>query len=303
MYAPHHSIALTPSQRILKAALLLCPRPIKASLCDAFVYLYSSYRQFVGRPYVSSVYVLPCKVALKKLNSSTRENEPAALRFANSLHGVCSPCYIDEITSSKARYLLSTWIEGDNVLDIADDLTLEDKDHLVEDLRSQIAAMQNQTRTDDHVISNASGLPFFDGRIPWLCYHNRRTFTCHRDFAAQVWTDLALKANKDTLRLLMLPFIERDKVPITFCHGDIGIHNVILPGGLEEWRARRTSACLIDWDFGGWMPEYWDAIKAIFLVGDKDDEWFEIWKRVFPEHAKLLDADWEWRIQSGVTTV
>ena len=52
------------------------------------------------------------------------------------------------------------------------------------------------------------------------------------------------------------------------------------------------------------MPYYWDAIKTVFLVWDKEDEWHEMAKRIFPQRVALIDADWgEWRRLEGVTIV
>jgi thiamine kinase-like enzyme len=100
-----------------------------------------------------------------------------------------------------------------------------------------------------------------------------------------------------------MPFIERDDVPIAFCHCDIGPPNLIFPGGLERWRAGQSSVCMIDCEYGAWMPVYWEALKTVFIVYDKKDEWFDMAKRIFPEHAEMIDADWEWQCQTGTTLV
>jgi len=42
---------------------------------------------------------------------------------------------------------------------------------------------------------------------------------------------------------------------IRFTHGDLGMHNILVEGG------RITG--IIDWEYAGWYPEYWEYIKMI----------------------------------------
>ena len=58
---------------------------------------------------------------------------------------------------------------------------------------------------------------------------------------------------------------------------------------------------LIDWEFSGWMPAPWEALKATWLCFDTDDEWLSLMKATFSEYSDVLDADWLWRSESGVT--
>ncbi|KIJ60110.1 hypothetical protein HYDPIDRAFT_117571 [Hydnomerulius pinastri MD-312] len=58
--------------------------------------------------------------------------------------------------------------------------------------------------------------------------------------------------------------------------------------------------CIIDWEYAGWMPDFWDALKATWMCDD-DDLWLHFGRRVFREHDEELKADWEWRIRSQVT--
>jgi len=56
---------------------------------------------------------------------------------------------------------------------------------------------------------------------------------------------------------------------------------------------------MIDWEYGASMTVYLKALKPVFLVRNKEeDEWFDMAKRIFPEHADMINADWEWRCRS-----
>ncbi|KAK2731424.1 hypothetical protein FQN57_003447 [Myotisia sp. PD_48] len=47
---------------------------------------------------------------------------------------------------------------------------------------------------------------------------------------------------------------------LQFTHGDLGLHNILVEGG-------RITA-IIDFEFAGWYPEYWEYIKMIQFTRD-----------------------------------
>jgi aminoglycoside phosphotransferase (APT) family kinase protein len=56
--------------------------------------------------------------------------------------------------------------------------------------------------------------------------------------------------------------------PPTFTHGDLQRKNIIV--GTED-----GSITIIDWEFAGWYPSYWEYARAIFACGHFDDDWSE----------------------------
>ena len=56
--------------------------------------------------------------------------------------------------------------------------------------------------------------------------------------------------------------------PPTFTHGDLQRKNIIV--GREDSRIT-----IIDWEFAGWYPSYWEYARAIFACGRWDDDWNE----------------------------
>jgi aminoglycoside phosphotransferase (APT) family kinase protein len=48
---------------------------------------------------------------------------------------------------------------------------------------------------------------------------------------------------------------------IRLSHGDLGMHNILVEGG------RITG--IIDWEYAGWYPEYWEYVKMIQFSRDK----------------------------------
>ena len=248
-----------------------------------------------------NIYRLPFGLVLKVGNTPEVNNEACALKALKDLGAIishpslfdCVPCQ-----NSKKSYMVSTWILGDCVSDVWDSLTATDKIRFEQDLREQCDALRSQTQTLEHAIFSAAGGPVVDYRVPWLLDNPREFRTC-QEFASQVW--LGMDHNtpaRMALRPVMLPIMQRTDVYISLCHGDLFAKNMIFPGGLDNWRAGRSRLCLIDWEQAGWMPVYWDALKATWMEMDKDTEWFNMARRIFPDFTDVLDADWEWRSRS-----
>jgi hypothetical protein len=88
----------------------------------------------------------------------------------------------------------------------------------------------------------------------------------------------------------------------TFTHGDLQSKNIILvrsPSGSPESRnvdLDYFEVALIDWEFAGWYPSYWEFCRALFPCGRWDDDWgIHI--------PKILDPYWaEWPLVNMLTT-
>ncbi|KAG6876717.1 hypothetical protein C0993_000892 [Termitomyces sp. T159_Od127] len=236
----------------------------------------------------------------QRMGSRTKEAD--ALRFVNSLnHAVHCPHFIDAVlTDANKSYLVSTWIHGDVASEVWESLSSQDKAHLVGDLRDQFRRLRLQT-SGPHLICNASNGPVEDPRIPWFADTNPQTLATPQEFSMVVWHGLNFKRNQ-ALKAFMMPLIDNSDVPVTFCHGDLLPRNLIFPGGLDHWRKGRSRIGIIDWEYAGWMPRYWDPLKATW-ISEREDEWFQIARLIFPEDVAYLDIDWEWRSRSGVQLV
>ncbi|KAH7883399.1 protein kinase subdomain-containing protein PKL [Phlebopus sp. FC_14] len=284
--------------RLLRILLCLVPSSWRISIYKAWI---ENHR--ITTALYHNVYRLPFGLVLKT-GRKYPHVEADALRFVNTLSGIHAPYLIDAVFDGNTTFLLTNWIGGDCVTDdhVWDAMTVEDWARLEQQLRSQLGSMRRQTLMShaDQAICNASGGPIDDPRIPWVARENPRIFTSSRDFAAEVWTGLHWPSNCDTLLPLLKPLIERDDVPIVFSHGDILPKNMILPGGLNCWRTSGEMVCIIDWEYAGWMPIFWDALKATWMGVDVDDFWMQFGRRVFPEFIEELEADWEWRSRSQV---
>lgn len=61
---------------------------------------------------------------------------------------------------------------------------------------------------------------------------------------------------------------------IVFAHGDLSQHNILVKGN--------KIVGLIDWEYAGWYPEYWDYVK-FFERSPKNRDWREYSEHIFPQ--------------------
>ncbi|KAH6913290.1 protein kinase subdomain-containing protein PKL [Coprinopsis sp. MPI-PUGE-AT-0042] len=255
------------------------------------------------------IYKLPLGLVLKESSFDTQAVEGAALRFLElaAICGVSHPLLFDVVSvpvdtgAEVTTYTITTFVQGDCASDVYDALTRQDWTRLEMDLREQLDALRLQTSQKNRQICNATGGIPYDPRFSWVSQRQLQLNT-PQEFFAQVWTGLNLERNRNTIRPVIQPLMDRD-VGVCFCHGDLNLRNFIFPGGLEAWRKGGSRLCLIDWEYAGWMPEPWDAIKSILTVEGEEDPWFPFVKQVFPAYEEYVDVELLWRSKAGVMII
>lgn len=85
---------------------------------------------------------------------------------------------------------------------------------------------------------------------------------------------------------------------LRFSHGDLGFHNILVQDG------RITG--VIDWEFAGWYPEYWEYVKMIQFERDPLIRCFgrECWKdemgnQVFYDEEWVVDQMLDSQVKNG----
>ena len=95
--------------------------------------------------------------------------------------------------------------------------------------------------------------------------------------------------NKADFYKQTFPFIFRDHPPV-FTHGDFQRKNILLRSVGDT--AHDVDLILLDWEFSGWYPTYWEYSKALFACGRWDDDWGLCVNRIFAPDLYL--NEWVW---------
>ncbi|KAI0796035.1 kinase-like domain-containing protein [Abortiporus biennis] len=72
---------------------------------------------------------------------------------------------------------------------------------------------------------------------------------------------------------------------IVFAHGDLGPHNIL-------WRDGKIVA-IIDWENGGWLPEYWDYTRAWECTFTKaaGEDWWNMLQKFWTRYPDELEVE------------
>lgn len=59
----------------------------------------------------------------------------------------------------------------------------------------------------------------------------------------------------------------------TFSHADFQRKNILIRKRETQLDSAHSELVIIDWEFAGWYPSYWEYARAIFACGRWDDDW------------------------------
>ena len=130
--------------------------------------------------------------------------------------------------------------------------------------------------TDLHGIPWTPGVPLGSLIPPYICKDARlRVHTGGPIYNEAEFNDFLLRTPLKSISSSYLKWLRsclRDDHQIVLSHGDLNPKNIIL---LDEQDGSVSISGIIDWEMGGWYPEYWDALKALNVrsTNDESDWW------------------------------
>ncbi|KAB8356387.1 hypothetical protein FH972_023970 [Carpinus fangiana] len=213
-----------------------------------------------------------------------REHEAAALQLVEAYTTIPAPRLIDYIKTDKATYLVMTTVPGDEAFAVLSGLDKGQKAALSAELRSAVSQLRRIPNPHQHAICNAMGGQVKDVRI-WKNYAGPfRSETELNDYNCQ----LARQIKEE----LADTFLRKHK--LYFSHADLNTTNVMIKDG--------KFSGIVDFDFAGWWPEYWEYTKALYIRGDRymwreiiEDAFHEDYSQELYAEEKLWDFTSPWQ--------
>ncbi|KAF9067680.1 hypothetical protein BDP27DRAFT_1403723 [Rhodocollybia butyracea] len=235
---------------------------------------------------VSSVRRLPFNLALKSTFDRPSEIETKNMQFIRKKTSVPVPRVFDHISPGKegGGLILMSWVDGENLLawlnrhiswppemqpnldillnstsreetalavahldPIYPTLEVADNHPLLTDLRTVLTQIRAMPPPETGAICGVDG-----GPLIWAHCCDRTILPPVESIAS--FHDLLLqkvhwKSRLDRIRLIALP-VHSKKHRICFTHSDLNPSNIVVKDD--------RLAALIDWEFSGWYPEYWE---------------------------------------------
>lgn len=208
------------------------------------------------------IYRLDDKTVVK-VGDSDRLSEAATMRFVRSRTSIPIPLvydvYLDKNCSDKA-FLLMEYVEGDVLRDVWDTMPSIQQQGIMSQLRDYLQELRLIKGT---IIGSVGGssckdqLFERDQRI-YGPYENETMFNEGIiDAIKAISQDVFIDMVADMVRAM-------PKHEIVLTHSDITPRNIIVRDG--------KIVAILDWELGGFYPEYWEYVKALYMP-DWDDNW------------------------------
>lgn len=210
---------------------------------------------------------------LKSGEKDRRESEAAALNLAAEL-GLPTP-RVHEIKETGKNVdgadevtIRMDFVEGQTLEKVWPTLSVEEKRDYCRQLRGILERMR-QAEWPGTLIGSCDGRVVFDPRLYGVKvgepFHTEEELN---KFILDVH-DMTPPPIRDTLAKH-----QRTDHRIVFTHGDLHQGNIMVKDG--------KITGLLDWEFAGWYPEYWDYVKFCNSSGGHRD-WKEYTKEIFPK--------------------
>lgn len=193
---------------------------------------------------------------------------------------------IEDYGSLFDTYIFMSYVKGqslDKVWGTYDDTT---KNHIT----SQLKGYFNQLRqiNDGNYIGSAGLGPVTDPILE--SHHTKGPFNSEGDFNNAIIEAYQSKAPKRHIRGFLAGMLSQKCHKIVFTHGDLRLQNIMVHDGYVSG--------ILDWEFSGWYPEYWEFSKALYVWKWQND-WIDYLVRVlepyyseYAVHSFLTETLW-----------
>jgi len=133
------------------------------------------------------------------------------------------------------------------------------------------------------------GTPLGSLADPHRCKDTRKwTRSSGPIFSEAEFNDFLLRCPRKGFSLSYMAWLRsclKDNHRIVLTHGDLNPKNIIL---LDGENGTVSVSGIVDWEMGGWYPEYWDSLKAFNSRGTDDES---DWWNSLPEQLNQYVAE------------
>ncbi|RSM18746.1 hypothetical protein CDV31_002466 [Fusarium ambrosium] len=174
-------------------------------------------------------------------------------------------------------YIEMEYAQGDGLDSAWGHLSVDEKNTVFADIKQHVSWLRELQPPTQDIVSSALQNPAFDCRIG-ACFYGPLN---HQEFHSLARGHLRIQD--------VAPFLgpEVAKVHTShykthFTHADLAPRNIIVRRG--------RVVAIIDWEFAGWYPEYWEFTKAYYNCFP-DDEWEDYLRIALPCYDMELIAE------------
>jgi aminoglycoside phosphotransferase (APT) family kinase protein len=174
------------------------------------------------------------------------QSEPNALRLVEKYTTIPAPRIVDVGEYNGKTYLIMTRLPGQQLNHVIHLMSYSERQRLADDLANCVSQLRKIPNHTPYLFTNTVGGPVVDHRIP---DGQAGPFNSEADFNNHLTSHLGCTPDKVLDGLTM-----RQDHRSYFTHSHFFSFNLLVEAG-------RLSG-IVDWECAGYMPEYWEFIKA-----------------------------------------
>ncbi|KAI0857616.1 kinase-like domain-containing protein [Xylaria cubensis] len=205
------------------------------------------------------------------MGAADHPNEATVLRFVKANTTIPVP----EVLSSDWDRITMEYIEGQTLKQAWPVLTPDQRSDILDQLRGYIAQLRALKGTQ---------LGRLDGQgvvVPSIMTRSGGPFATLAELHDWL-VKPPLRLQSESMYWHQITTHLSSECPIVFTHGDIAARNIMVRNG--------KIVALLDWEFGGWYPEYWDYVFA--LRGLDNVDWETLGLSIPTLFAKRYDLEY-----------
>lgn len=183
-----------------------------------------------------------------KVRFDDRVTEDLTTEFIRTNTSIPVPRILDVFKRNNKSYIVMEFIENAKSLyDVWSDMTDEQKGAICSQFKTYINELRSLVPPNPGRVESIDGSPCFDVRLQGAF----GPFASVDAFHDHLGHDF-VRANLEEFDYCQEAFkrCEGKKYRTVFAHCDLGPYNILVRDG--------KIAAIIDWEFGGWYPEYWE---------------------------------------------
>jgi aminoglycoside phosphotransferase len=146
-------------------------------------------------------------------------------------------------------FVFMSYAEGCTLESVWNSLGTEGRDKIVSQLQGYFAELRSLPPPSPVIFGSIATGICRDARR----HERQRRYIGSESQFNEFLGDFTLRRNSDHVRLLLSGLKEDHRIVLT--HGDLHPRNIIVRGF--------EVTGIIDWELGGWYPEYWDYVKGL----------------------------------------
>ncbi|EPE04067.1 phosphotransferase enzyme family protein [Ophiostoma piceae UAMH 11346] len=211
------------------------------------------------------------KHIVKKWGIDAVEEEAESMRIAEAA-GIRVPhVYAIETASDGRRGIVMDYVDGDMLKHVWQSLNDEEKTSVKRQLRQVLEKMQSLEPPKDHIGGPRPGDRIRDTRI--MMTETAPAVKDEKGFNDYLLSAVFRAAPK-YLRAAFASVLQTDH-RIVFTHNDLAPRNIMYKDGVIT---------IIDWQDGGWYPEYWEYVKFFYRAKGDDlrDDAEDFFPKTYP---------------------